>query len=72
MSLPDGYNSYLYAKVLLNRILNAKNKKEVFEALGIETEKDVQNAMDLFQDTFTNEELKTYAIVTLILALILV
>ena len=44
---------------------------EVLEATE-ETEKDVQNAMDLFQDTFTNEELKTYAIVTLILVLILV
>lgn len=44
---------------------------EIVEATE-ETEREVQTAMDLFGDTFTNEELKTYAVVTLILALILI
>ncbi len=34
-SEPDGINNYLNAIVLLNKISNAKNKKEIFEALGI-------------------------------------
>lgn len=32
---PYGYESYLDARVLINRVLKAKNKKEIFEALGI-------------------------------------
>ncbi len=38
VNCPENYNSDLYAKVLLNKITKAKNKKEIFEILGIEAQ----------------------------------
>lgn len=37
-----------------------------------EVQKEVNTAIDLYKDIFTDEELRTYAIVTLVLALILI
>lgn len=37
-----------------------------------ETQEDIKRVTDLFKDTFTDEELKTYAIVTLVLLLIFI
>ena len=59
-SEPDGINNYLAAVVLLNKISNAKSKKEIFKALGIKTKELEDGTLKIA--SYNPNELESFAL----------